>query len=207
MKKFFVSGIGTDVGKTLVAAVLTEALCADYWKPLQSGSLDYPDSAVVKDWVSNSVTKIHTEAYSFTQPLSPHTAAAIDGVEVFFDNIKAPATNNHLIIEGSGGLMVPIDAKYCVIDLIKALDVPVILVSANYLGSINHTLLSLIALEKYKIPVVGIIFNGPSNASGEQAILDRFPLKVLGRIPRLEVVNKDVVAELAAEFKDVLATL
>src|SRR5258706_11131473 len=123
---FFVTGIGTGIGKTIVSAVLVEKLKSDYWKPIQSGDLDNSDSILVKSLISNNLSKIHPESYCLSQPFSPHKSAAIDGITIDPENIVSPETNNTLIIEGAGGLMVPLNDKFLMIDLIKKLRVPVI---------------------------------------------------------------------------------
>jgi len=132
-KPLFVTGIGTDIGKTIVSAVIVEKLKADYWKPVQSGDLDKSDSLSVQNLISNSTTKIHPESYQLTQPFSPHKSAAIDGITIDPNTIHLPKTNNKLIVEGAGGLMVPLNNEFLIIDLIKKLDIEVVLVSQNYL--------------------------------------------------------------------------
>ena len=146
--RLFVTGIGTEVGKTIIAAILTEALEADYWKPIQAGDLHHSDTDRVKALVTNNRSIFYKEAFCLQQPMSPHAAAEKDGINVHLSNIRAPKTNNHLIIEGAGGLMVPLNYEDCIIDLILQLNCEVVLVSRNYLGSINHTLLSIEALQK-----------------------------------------------------------
>src|SRR4051812_32249696 len=138
----FITGIGTGVGKTIISAIVTEKLKADYWKPIQSGDLDNSDTLKVRDLVSNKTTRFYPETYRLTQPFSPHKSAAIDNVVIDIQTIIPPKTDNQLIIEGAGGLMVPLNDNALIIDLIKQLNAQVILVSQNYLGSINHTLLS-----------------------------------------------------------------
>ena len=170
-KTFFVTGIGTGIGKTITSAILVEKLKADYWKPVQSGDLDKSDSLTVKKLISNSITKLYPESYQLTQPFSPHKSAAIDGITIDPDNIILPVTENNLIIEGAGGLMVPLNDQFLMIDLIKKLSVEAILVSQNYLGSINHTLLSILALKNYDIPIKGIIFNGIKDIYSKEFIL------------------------------------
>src|ERR1700753_1865673 len=142
-KPLFVTGIGTGIGKTIVSVILVEKLQADYWKPVQSGDLQDTDSDKIRSLVSNDKTRIFPEAYRLTQPFSPHKSAAIDNVTIDPDAFVVPVTDNMLIIEGAGGLMVPLNNNFLMIDLIKKLNAEVILVSRNYLGSINHTLLSL----------------------------------------------------------------
>jgi dethiobiotin synthetase len=191
----FITGIGTGIGKTIVSAVLVEKLQADYWKPVQSGDLDNSDTLKVKSLVSNSKTVFHPETYRLTQPFSPHKSAVIDGVEIDPADFKIPETENQLIIEGAGGLMVPLNNQFLMIDLIKQLGAGVILVSQNYLGSINHTLLSVEALKQRQIPVKGIVFNGEANESSESYILNYTGVKLLGRIPDLNTINKKAIFE------------
>lgn len=190
----FVTGIGTGIGKTIVSAILVEKLKADYWKPIQSGDLNNSDSLSVKDLISNKISKIHSEAYRLTRPFSPHKSAAIDGIRIDPEKIVVPETENTLIIEGAGGLMVPLNDQFLMIDLIKKLGATVILVSQNYLGSINHTLLSAYALKQYNIPVKGIIFNGAEDPSSQKYILDYTELPLLGNIPALSSINKEAIA-------------
>jgi len=200
LRKIFVTGIGTDVGKTVVAAILTEALEADYWKPIQAGDLTNSDTIKVQKLVSNTKSIFHKEAYQLTQPISPHLAAKNDGIEIGLDKIKLPITNNNLIIEGAGGLMVPLNDKALIIDLIKKLDAEVVLVSQNYLGSINHTLLSYESLMARKIKIAGIIFNGESNLETEKYILDYTGLTFLGRVAQHKTINKEVVLSYKNQF-------
>ncbi|WP_145854331.1 dethiobiotin synthase [Pedobacter suwonensis] len=194
MNKYFITGIGTGIGKTLVSAILTEKLKADYWKPIQSGDLETSDSITINSLVSNSRTVIHPESYRLTQPLSPHLSARLDGIEIDLNQINLPETNNNLIIEGAGGLMVPLNETELIVDLIKKLEVEVILVSQNYLGSINHTLLSVNLLRQYEIPVKGIIFNGTENEETERYILQYTKIKKLGYIPGLDQIDKAHIA-------------
>ncbi len=194
-KPLFVTGIGTGIGKTIVSAILVEKLKADYWKPIQSGDLDKSDSLSVQNLMSNTVTKIHPESYRLTQPFSPHKSAAIDGVTIDPDIIRLPKTDNALIVEGAGGLMVPLNNEFLIIDLIKKLDIEVILVSQNYLGSINHTLLSIHALKNYSIPIRGIIFNGNEDISSKDFILKNSGLKLLGHIPEYNLVDKKAIID------------
>ena len=189
----FVSGIGTGIGKTMVSAVLVEKLKADYWKPVQSGDLDKSDSFVIKNLISNKDSKIHPETYKLSQPYSPHKSAAIDKLSIDPEKIILPQTNNTLIIEGAGGLMVPLTDRFLMIDLIKKLNVPVVLVSQNYLGSINHTLLSIQALKQYEIPIKGIIFNGAKDIYSKEFILQYTEIALLGHIPQYKEVDKKAI--------------
>ena len=193
MKNYFVTGIGTNIGKTIVSAILTEALEADYWKPIQAGDLEHSDSLKVESLISNSTTKIHSEAYRLNQSMSPHAAAKLDNITIDLEKIELPKTTNNLIIEGAGGLMVPLNEKELVIDLIKKLNIEVILVSQNYIGSINHTILSYEALKNRKIIIAGIIFNGQENATTEQFILNYTKLHLIARIGQHDCMDKNVI--------------
>jgi dethiobiotin synthetase len=192
-KPLFVTGIGTNIGKTLISAILVEKLNCDYWKPVQAGELDNSDTIKVRELVSNNNSVLHPEAYRLTQPYSPHKTAALDGITIDENTIIIPETNNQLLIEGAGGLMVPLNDHFLVIDLIKQLNADVILVSQNYLGSINHTLLSVEALKQRGITIKGIIFNGEENASTEDYITNYTQLPHLGRVPKLPEVNTETV--------------
>ncbi|HEY9003200.1 MAG TPA: dethiobiotin synthase [Mucilaginibacter sp.] len=194
-KPLFVTGIGTGIGKTLVSAVLVEKLKADYWKPVQSGDLDKSDSLSVQSLISNTVTKIHPESYKLTQPFSPHKSAAIDGITIDPETIHLPKTNNALIVEGAGGLMVPLNNEFLIIDLIKKLNIEVVLVSQNYLGSINHTLLSIHALKSYEILIRGIIFNGIKDIYSKDFILESTGVELLGHIPQYNMIDKKTVID------------
>ena len=158
MKKYFITGISTEVGKTVASAIVTEALKADYWKPIQSGDLDYSDTHKVEKLISNSTTVFHPNSYALQTPMSPHASAEIDGITIDINKIQEPSTKNHLVIEGAGGLLVPLNNKNTLLDIIKP-DYKVIVVSRHYLGSINHTLLT-VNLLKEKGFDVSLIFSG-----------------------------------------------
>ena len=194
-KPLFVTGIGTNIGKTIVSAILVEKLKADYWKPVQSGDLDKSDSLSIQNLISNTATKIHPESYKLTQPFSPHKSAAIDGIIIDPDNINLPKTSNALIVEGAGGLMVPLNNEFLIIDLIKKLNIEVVLVSQNYLGSINHTLLSIHALKSYDIPIRGIVFNGIKDIYSKDFILESTGVELLGHIPQYNMIDKKAVID------------
>ena len=164
MQPIFITGIGTDVGKTVVSAIITEALEADYWKPVQAGYDDGTDSEWVNKMLSNDTSTIYPEAYKLKTPASPHIAARKESIQIDLDYIRRcydqrPTTNGQLIIEGAGGLLVPLNEKEFVIDLIKKLNARVILVSRNYLGSINHSLLTAEVCKHHHLDVIGWIFN------------------------------------------------
>jgi len=198
--KYIIAGIGTEIGKTFISSILTEALQADYWKPIQSGALDFTDTDTVRSLISNAKTIFHPETYRLNQPMSPHAAAAIDGVEIDLSEFELPQTANHLIVELAGGIMVPLNDQATNIDLIKKLNIPVILISKNYLGSINHTLLSVEILKLNNIPIKGLIFNGEPNKSSEDFILNYTKLVHLGRTHFEEIINKNVVKTYADQF-------
>tara|TARA_B110000037_G_scaffold221375_1_gene292207 strand:- start:3813 stop:4424 length:612 start_codon:yes stop_codon:yes gene_type:complete len=201
MKRIFVTGIGTEIGKTFCSAVIAEALKADYWKPVQSGELDQLDSDFVRNAISNNQTKIHPEQYLLTEPMSPHVAAKIDGIRLLVENFKVPATENDLVIEGAGGLMVPLNHDGdMLVDLIPKVADEVILISKNYLGSINHTLLSIELLKQRNIPIKGIIFNGDSNPETEAIILSTTGISCIGKIPMMDQELKGFVKEWAGKL-------
>ncbi len=194
-ESYFITGIGTGIGKTIASAVLTEKLAADYWKPVQAGDLDQSDSLMVKSLLSNSISKIHPEQYRLNHPLSPHLSAKLDGITIDLNAFKIPQTNNSLIVEGAGGLMVPLNDQHLIIDLIKKLNLQVILISKHYLGSINHTLLTINTLKQNHIPIKGIIFNGDENVESEKYILNYSKIENLGSIPTLNTLNKENIIE------------
>ena len=200
---YFITGIGTDVGKTVVSAIFTEALEADYWKPVQAGDLENSDSKKVQRLISNSKTKFHASAFNLNTPMSPHGAAAIDGVTINLKKMKRPSTKNDLIIEGAGGLLVPLNDRETILDMIKPTD-RVIVVSRHYLGSINHTLLTIEKLKQRDLNIFGIIFSGNENPSTESIILKMTNVEILGRIEEEPYFDKNVVAEYAEIFKNEL---
>ena len=193
-EKYFVTGIGTGIGKTICSAVLVEKLKADYWKPIQSGDLEQSDSLSIKSLISNTKTVIHPEKYRLTQPLSPHLSAKLDGIEIELKQLIPPTTQNNLIIEGAGGLMVPLNEEELILDLIKNLAVEVIVVSQNYLGSINHTLLTINTLKQHHIKIKGIVFIGEENLESQRYILKYSGLHLIGRIPFLNNLSKEEIS-------------
>ncbi len=201
--KYFITGIGTDVGKTVAAAIVTESLKADYWKPIQAGDLEHSDSKKIRSLISNTETFIYPEGAILNTPMSPHAAAEIDGVNLSVKNIKRPDTSRSLVIEGAGGILVPINNKETILDLIKPTD-KVIVVSRHYLGSINHTLLTIEMLKSKGLQVAGIIFNGEENASTEQVILEMTEVHLIGRIQQEPYFDRNVIKEYADLFRDEL---
>ncbi|MCL4141737.1 UNVERIFIED_CONTAM: hypothetical protein GTU68_033823 [Idotea baltica] len=202
MSIYFITGISTDVGKTVASAIITEALEADYWKPVQAGELDNCDTKKVERLVSNTKSKFHPNSYALKTPMSPHGAAEIDGIEININNIKVPHTKNHLVIEGAGGLLVPLNNKDTILNLIKP-EYKVIVVSRHYLGSINHTLLTVNTL-KEKGFKVSIIFSGNAHKSTEDIIKKMTQVPIIGRINEEPYFDKNVVKEYAELFKESL---
>jgi len=197
---YFVTGIGTNVGKTLVSAILTEALKADYWKPIQSGTNEGLDSVTVKGLVSNTTTIIHPETYLLKAPLSPHIAAKAEGITIDLEKIQLPVSSNSLIIEGAGGLMVPINNKHYVIDVAKKLDCEIIIVISNYLGCINHSLLTIDYLIKNNFNIKALVFNGTFSSEVKETICSYIPtLKVID-IPTITVIDKEAIISIATNI-------
>lgn len=198
MKRIFVTGTGTEIGKTVASAILVETLKADYWKPIQAGDLQNTDTMKVKDLVSNNQSVFYPESFMLSEPMSPHAAAAYDNIEIKESDIIPPQHTNTLIIEGAGGLMVPLNKNFLIIDLIQHLKAEVILVSKTYLGSINHTLLTAQALHSKNITVKGIIFNGSSVSSTETFIREYTGLKFLFRINNEQIIDKQTILKYAS---------
>jgi dethiobiotin synthetase len=204
-KTLFVSGIGTEVGKTVVSATLVQALQADYWKPVQSGDLNYTDTDKIKEW-SKDAGETFPEAYRLNIPASPHYSARMDGVNIELNAFELPVTEQPLIVEGAGGLLVPLNNTDTVLDLIKKLDVPLIMVSRAYLGSINHTLLSLEKVKAEGIILAALVFTGERNHESENIIRKHFP-EVEGKVlwvENMEEVNQENVSRAAKEITNPL---
>ena len=171
MQKLFVTGISTEVGKTIASAILVEALQADYWKPIQAGDLENSDSYKISELISNTKTVIHKNSYALKTPMSPHAAAGIENIVIDREQINAPETENHLVIEGAGGLLVPLNDEDTILDIIMP-NYKVVVVSRHYLGSINHTLLTVGWLQERGYDVY-LIFSGNENNSTEEIIVKK----------------------------------
>ena len=202
MKTYFITGISTEVGKTVASAIVVEALKADYWKPIQSGELDNCDTKKVKRLISNSKSVFYDNSYALNTPMSPHASAKIDGVTIDINKIKAPKTKNNLVIEGAGGLLVPLNDKDTLLDIIPK-NVEVIVVSRHYLGSINHTLLTLNLLEQKGFKTK-LIFSGNEHKPTEEIILKMSNTEFIGRIEEEPYFDKNVIKAYAEEFADKL---
>ena len=206
MPTFFVTGISTDVGKTIASAIITELLEADYWKPIQAGDLENSDTDKIRRLISNKKTKLYSNSFSLNTPASPHFAAQIDGVSITSDKIIRPKTKNILVIEGAGGLLVPINKTQTIAEIIQPEDY-VIVVSRHYLGSINHTLLTIEALKNRNLNVAGIIFSGNEIPSSEEIILSKTGIECIGRIEEEPYFDKNVIREYADKFRSKLTTI
>ncbi len=194
---YFITGIGTNVGKTIVSAIITEALKADYWKPIQSGTSEGLDSNTVKSLISNYKTIIHPESYLLKAPLSPHYAAKLENTEIELEKIILPVTQNNLIIEGAGGLLVPINSTDYVIDITKQFDCEIVLVISDYLGCINHTLLSINYLLKNNFKIKTLVFNGVFDTEIKKTIINYAPNINTIDISKLAELNKQSVIDVA----------
>ncbi len=206
MKPIFITGTGTGVGKTLVAAIIAESLHADYWKPVQAGFANGTDSLWVKEMVSNKKIVIHPEVYKLKLAASPHIAAREEQSKIVLKDIvnRLPKTKNRLIIEGAGGLMVPLNKKEFVVQLIKKLKARVIIVSKNELGSINHSLLTAAVLKKEKINVAGWIFTDDfMNYESEIEKWSGYP--IIGSVRHLEEISKESIKDEAEKIRTQLA--
>ncbi|MFT9296668.1 MAG: dethiobiotin synthase [Gluconobacter sp.] len=194
----FVTGTDTEIGKTLVSAILTKAWTATYWKPLQTGLSDEAgDTSTVKTLAALPPDRIIPPAYALQAPLAPYAAAALENVTINPGRLVLPAVKAPLVVEGAGGLMVPVRSDMMMIDLMQRLDLPVVLVARSGLGTINHTLLSLEALRRRGISVLGVVLSGPENPGNARDIAHFGNVRILFSVPRLESINETVVSEIS----------
>lgn len=198
--RLFVTGIGTEVGKTISSSILVENLKADYWKPIQAGELENSDSIKVKNLISNTKSVFHSESYKLKEPMSPHAAAKKDNITIELLKIIPPKTDNHLVIEGAGGVFVPLNKEDCILDIIPKTNSEVVIVSRHYLGSINHTLLTIKALQDRNISIKGIIFSGDENKDTESIIIKMTGIKFLFRINEEIEFNKEIIKKYAQQI-------
>ncbi len=202
---FFITGTDTGIGKTFVSAVLTIGLQAKYWKPIQSGLEPYTDSQWIQEKTALPDKHFSPETYKFKQPLSPHLAARLEDTHIDVQRIKLPDSHpcSHLIVEGAGGTMVPITESFFVIDLIKHLDLPALVVARSTLGTINHSLLTIEKLRQKGITILGVVMNGPQNDHNRQAIEDYGQVPVLAQIEQTNKIDADNLSRLFNHhFKD-----
>jgi dethiobiotin synthetase len=183
---FVVTGSDTDVGKTVFSAGLTGFLDGAYWKPVQSGLQDEADSEVVGRLAELPRERILPERYRLRTPASPHLAAELDGIRIDTDSLIPPASQVPLVIEGAGGLLVPLDRRTLFIDIFARWHLPTILCARTRLGTINHTLLSIEALRRREIPILGVALIGEAHDENERIIASLGDVQILGRLPRLD---------------------
>jgi dethiobiotin synthase len=200
LRGFFVTGTDTDVGKTVVSAWLLAHLDACYWKPVQAGTVPETDTQMVRRLAELPEDRIVPEAYVLKEPLAPHEAARREGIGIDMAKLVAPQDGRLLIVEGAGGLLVPLNEQDYVIDLIEDLNLPVILVARSTLGTINHTLLSLEALRRRGLVVAGVVINGPESPHNRAAIERYGKTQVIAEIPRLDTVTRSALRQIAPEF-------
>ncbi len=199
----FITGIGTDVGKTVVSAILCDWLQANYWKPIQSGDPEGGDSKTLKNLVSHSSFEIFKEAYTFNAALSPHAAAKLEGKKIKVDSIIPPESKNLIIMEGAGGLLVPLNYRNeTICDLIIHLKAQVIVVVKEYLGNINHTLLTISHLEKHNIKIAGLVFVGEELPHTWDLIEKTTGLPLLFRVPIFNELNKNTIVNFVKEIDE-----
>jgi len=202
MKGVGIVGIGTDVGKTVVSALISEALKANYFKPIQAGDLDNSDSIKIARWCSKEVI-VEEEIFRLQRPIAPHAAAELEGRELKLIDIKFPTTDNYVVLEGAGGVMVPLNRDETLLDIYKKSNLPVIVVSRNYLGSINHTLLTVETLQKSGIPIFGIVFTGEENSTTEQIIIEITGCDRLGFVQLPAEIDAAFIQEKSKEFESI----
>lgn len=195
--RFFITGIGTGVGKTVVSAVLAQHFQAGYWKPVQSGSLVQSDSIEVTGLIDSHL-KIYPERYRLQLAVSPHQAAEAENLRMELSDFELPETEGPLIVEGTGGLFVPINDENLVIELIQRLQLPAVLVVRDYLGCINHTLLSVQALKAACIPVAYMVFSGTFNPATRSVLLRHCPAETtVVELPEFEHLNRTKIHKAA----------
>lgn len=203
MNKILLTGIDTEVGKTVVSAILVRALHGEYWKPIQAGELEFTDTDKVRQW-TRDLYIYHEEAFRLNSPMSPHAAADIDQVQIKGKDILTfPEHDKTLIVEGAGGIMVPVNhSNEYIVPLLAPETDAIVLVTKNYLGSINHTLLSIAALRQYKKPIY-IIFNGKEHITNQEAIEEYLNENesIIAHIPEVEFVNADWIDQVAQRIE------
>lgn len=189
-RSMFVTGTDTGVGKTVICSILAKGLNAGYWKPIQSGTTDGTDTASLKQSTGLGAEHFYAEAYCSTQPLSPHLSASIDGLHINLENVVLPKIEQeHLIVEGAGGVLVPLNEKDLIIDLISHLAMPTIVVARSGLGTINHTLLTLEKLRDHHIAIIGVVLNGPRNQANAEAISRYGAVDIIAQVEPLGELN------------------
>lgn len=200
MNRFFITGIGTNVGKTVVSAILCEAMQADYWKPIQCGIEDGRDKDTVKKLLSNSKSVCHDETYLLKEPASPNIAAKKENIKITMDSLQLPQTLNKICIEGAGGPLVPFNDTYFVADIAKQNGLAVVLVVSSYLGCINHSLLCIDYLLNNNYKLHGLVLNGNFDEDVKNSIINYKRIPVLAEIPFVENADKKFVKDQASKI-------
>lgn len=207
MSKIMISGIGTKVGKTVVSAILTTLFEGDYWKPVQSGNENNSDTGIMKHLIDGAKHRLFDPAYSFEARVAPHHAARLENASINPDLIIPPATTRPLIIESVGGILVPLNSSTTSLDLFKTWGCQWIVVSRHYLGSINHTLLTIETLKKHNVSIAGIIFNGKPDPDTESAILEISKIPFLARLLPEMIIDPETIQRYAKQWKPQLSHL
>jgi dethiobiotin synthase len=200
-KKIFVTGTDTGVGKTFISAILVVGLTAEYWKPIQSGIEDKTDTQWVAEKTGLPQEYFHPETYLLKLPISPHASSANEGISIKLEEFKIPknSMSKHLVIEGAGGIMVPLNKEKFMIDLMKKIGAPILLVTSSSLGTINHTILSLLQLRDHGLDIMGVVMNGEKNAINRRAIEHYGKVEVLAEIEKMKDINQKTLMRL---FRD-----
>ena len=199
---FFITGTDTAVGKTLLSALLVAALNRKYWKPIQTGSCEGTDRETVMKLAGVAVDNTFPESYIFSPPVSPHLAAEQNGTEIDMRGIQRPVSMDALIIEGAGGVFVPINREALMLDLIRQLGTPAIVAARTSLGTINHTLLTVAAIRNAKVPLRGVVMIGRENADNRRAIERYGNVPVIGAIPWLERIDRQTLLSVFQHYFD-----
>ncbi len=196
-QKLFITGTDTGVGKTVVSAILVAGLQGRYWKPIQSGLDDLTDTQWIHKVTGFPEKNFYPETYLLKRPVSPHVSATGEGVRIELDAFQVPETHpsTHLIVEGAGGIMVPLNDHQLMLDLMIKLDIPVLLVASSLLGTINHTLLSLEQLRRHGLDVLGVVLNGPLNPDNREAIEQHGQISIWAEIEPLPAINRETLVQ------------
>lgn len=198
--EIFVTGTDTEIGKTVVSAMLVQGLGASYWKPIQAGLEEETDTEFVRRTTDLTDSHIKPERYRLNTPMSPHASAEIDDVSIDMTDFELPDyETDHLVVEGAGGLLVPFNDEDMIIDLISYLELPVVLVARSTLGTLNHTFLSLEALRSRDIPILGVVLNGPRHKSNYETIEEYGNINILAEIENIDEIN---ASSLSQTFED-----
>jgi len=198
----FLSGIDTNIGKTVVSSLLVKLFNTDYWKPIQCGDLDNSDSMVLRKLIGKDYTgTLHPERYALHLPQSAHIAAKEANVNIKLQDFELPQSDKPIVVEGAGGCLVPINEENTVIDLAKHLGLPVVLVVRFYLGAYNHTLLSIEALQKRGIEIQGLILNEGDNPEFREFISRKTHLKFLGVVPKLKSLDSQTLETIVHQWR------